>query len=117
MEASADQNVVGEVAKVRVTAWYSRSRLIPTAEEPAACAAVFPLRSGYTEIMDTADLDGITGDISILVAELSRNGCSVSIVEWTDDGLARLEATLPGNQQAAQRCMRMIEERRGPITI
>jgi hypothetical protein len=67
--------------------------------------------------MDTVDLRDITGDISILVAELSRLGCSVSILEWTDDGLARLEAALPADPDAAQRCTRMIEERRGPIVL
>jgi hypothetical protein len=67
--------------------------------------------------MDTVDMHGITGDISILVGELSRFGCSVAITEWVDDGAARIEAHLPEDEDLAEKCRSLIEERKGPIEL
>jgi hypothetical protein len=68
--------------------------------------------------MDTVELQGITGDITILVGELARFGCSVTITEWVDDGAAaRLEAYLPDDDHAAERCRRLVEERKGPLHL
>jgi hypothetical protein len=67
--------------------------------------------------MDTVELHGITGDISILVGELSRFGCSVAIAEWVDGDTARLEAHLPDDEDLAEKCRSLIEERKGPVEL
>jgi hypothetical protein len=66
--------------------------------------------------MGTHELAGITGDISVLVNELSRFGCSIEIIEWVDGGsAARLQAHLPADRELAEKCRRLIEERKGPV--
>jgi hypothetical protein len=66
--------------------------------------------------MGTHELTGVVGDISVLVGELSRFGCSIEITEWVDGGsAARLEAHLPDDQELADKCRRLIEERKGPV--
>jgi hypothetical protein len=64
--------------------------------------------------MESVDFAGITGDINILVGELARFGCAVTITEWVDDGsAARIEGRLPTDPDQAQKCRALIEERKG----
>ena len=64
--------------------------------------------------MDTVDFTGITGDINILVGELARFGCAVTITEWVGDGsAARIEGRLPADPELAEKCRTLIEERKG----
>ena len=64
--------------------------------------------------METVDFAGITGDINILVGELARFGCAVKITEWVADGsAAKIEGHLPADPELADKCRRLIEERKG----
>ena len=68
--------------------------------------------------MESVELNGIVGDVTILVAELGRLGCSITITEWVDGGsAARLEAHLPEDGELAERCRVLIEERKGPLHL